>query len=93
LGQRINKDFDINLYKLLDASEMIKKISPVETGVDTISIMMGVSGIFSAFKNRIKAVAKEFDVDERDIILELEKKKAIGGQAMYLDDHYIREKK
>jgi 4-hydroxy 2-oxovalerate aldolase len=42
--------------------------------------MTGVAGIFSAFKNRIRAVAKEFDVDERDIILELEKKKAIGGQ-------------
>ncbi|MDR0617755.1 MAG: 4-hydroxy-2-oxovalerate aldolase, partial [Endomicrobium sp.] len=78
--KRVEKDFDINLYKLLDASEMIKKISPLETGVDTISIMMGVAGIFSAFKNKIRAVAKEFGVDERDIILELEKKKAIGGQ-------------
>ena len=78
--KRVEKHFDVNLYKLLDASEMIKKIAPLETGVDTISIMMGVAGIFSAFKNRIRAVAKEFDVDERDIILELEKKKAIGGQ-------------
>jgi 4-hydroxy 2-oxovalerate aldolase len=78
--KRIEKDFDINLYKLLDASEMIKNIAPLETGVDTISIMMGVAGIFSAFKNRIRAVAKKSDVDERDIILELEKKKAIGGQ-------------
>ena len=39
-----------------------------------------MSGVFSSFKTQVIAAAKEFNVDPRDIFVELGKRKVVGGQ-------------
>ena len=44
------------------------------------SLIMGYSGVYSSFLLHTKAAAEKFGVDERDILVELGKMKAVGGQ-------------
>lgn len=73
-------DLDINLYKLFDVSE--KVIAPLMgyAGLSDISIVSGMSGVFSAFNPHVINASKEFDVDPRDIFVELGKRKVVAGQ-------------
>lgn len=70
-----------NLYKMLDTSEFVMpSIMGREMGQDALSIISGMSGVFSSFKIHVQKAAKEFNVDPRDIFIELGRRKAVGGQ-------------
>lgn len=83
LGALLKKegyDLDIDLYKLLDVSEDI--IEPIANGqgLTDIGIISGMAGVFSAFRPHVLNAAKEFDLDPRDIFIELGKRKVVAGQ-------------
>ena len=44
------------------------------------SIISGLTGVVSVFSKPVKAAAKDFKVDTKDIYLELGRRKAIAGQ-------------
>lgn len=73
---------DIDLYKIMDISEEI--IKPLwnynDKGIDDISIVNGMAGTFSAFKNHVLRVAEEFQIDPRDVLMELGRRKVVAGQ-------------
>jgi 4-hydroxy 2-oxovalerate aldolase len=72
---------NLNLYQLYDVSEhLIKPMMPEDKGLSDISIVSGMSGVFSAFKIPVQTAAREFNVDPRDIFVELGKRKVVGGQ-------------
>lgn len=72
---------DVDLYRVLDTSEnIIKPISVGDKGQEAISIISGMSGVFSAFKVQVLRAAESFNVDPRDIFIELGKRKAVAGQ-------------
>ena len=69
----------VDLYKVLDASEMVvKELS--KSGLSDMSIISGMSGVFSSFVTQVKKAADRFGVDPRDIFVELGKRKVVGGQ-------------
>lgn len=71
----------IDFYRMLDASEQVMpRIMEKDMGQDPISIVSGQAGVFSAFKIHVLKAAKEFEVDPRDILVELGRRKAVGGQ-------------
>lgn len=71
----------IDWYAMLDASEeVVKGFSSNDKGIDDISVVSGVAGVFSAFKVHVLRAAKEFNVDARDIFMELGERKAMAGQ-------------
>lgn len=70
-----------NLYKILDTSESVMPtIMPDNMGVQPISIVSGMSGVFSSFKTQVLKAAQEYNVDPRDIFVELGKRRAVAGQ-------------
>lgn len=73
-----------DLFKTMDASEKVLKPIAQQYGVTMSGIqdalMLGYSGVYSSFMLHSKRAAKRFDVDYRDIIVELGKRKAVGGQ-------------
>lgn len=81
LLQKENIPADVDLYRLLDGANMIadKLIEP-STGLSDISIVSGIAGVFSSFATQVKHCAEEFDVDARDIFLELGRRKVVAGQ-------------
>lgn len=79
--QRMGYETGVDLYKLLDASdlaenELMKEI-PV---IRSISIVSGMAGVFSGFVKPVQRIAQEFNVDPRDIFVELGRRKIIAGQ-------------
>lgn len=77
LGYETNIDF----YKLLDASEMASK-KMVETipTIDSVSIISGLSGVFSGFKKQVERVSSEYGIDPRDLFFALGKRGVVAGQ-------------
>ncbi|MEK7629865.1 MAG: 4-hydroxy-2-oxovalerate aldolase [Patescibacteria group bacterium] len=81
LMQKAGIDTGVELYKLLDAGEeIIKPIMKTLQGIDPISIVSGLAGVFSGFTPHVKKAAEEFGVDARDIFMELGKRKVVAGQ-------------
>ena len=76
-GYAINQ----NLYTMMDTSEnIVKKIMNEDRALTDLSIISGMSGVFSSFKTQVLTAAKNFNVDPRDIFIELGKRKVVGGQ-------------
>lgn len=83
LGALLKKegyDLDMDLYRLFDVSEDVIRPLANGQGLSDIGIISGIAGVFSAFKPHVLNAAKEFDVDPRDIFVELGKRKVVAGQ-------------
>lgn len=71
----------IDLYKVLDAAEVVEEhILEVLPSIKGISIVSGLSGVFSGFSKHVMRVSKEYNVDPRDVFFELGKRKVVAGQ-------------
>lgn len=81
LMRKSGMPIDIDLYKLLDVSEgVVSKMMVQPQEITSLSIVSGLAGVFSGFAPHVKNAAKRFNVDPRDIFLELGKLKVVGGQ-------------
>jgi 4-hydroxy 2-oxovalerate aldolase len=84
---RLGIDVGIDLYKIMDlAEEVVGPILPGSQEIRKGSLAMGYAGVYSSFLLHAERAAKRFNLDSRDILLELGKRKAVGGQEdMILD--------
>ncbi|KIM09163.1 MAG: hypothetical protein KU28_00535 [Sulfurovum sp. PC08-66] len=81
LSQRVDFQIETNLYGVLDLSEFVESnliIDPIE--ISSLSIISGLSGVFSGFSKHVKRIANEIGVDARDIFVELGNRKVVAGQ-------------
>jgi 4-hydroxy 2-oxovalerate aldolase len=51
-----------------------------DKGLSDLSIVSGMSGVFSAFKTQVQRASKKFNVNGRDIFRELGNRKVVAGQ-------------
>lgn len=71
----------VDLYKIMDLSENIMPtLMKKDMGISPLSLISGMSGVFSAFAPHVKRAAERFHVDSRDIFIELGKRRVVGGQ-------------
>lgn len=73
----------LDLYKLMDNSDLVAKIMKEHNHIQEISsssLASGLAGIFSGFKDHALKAAKDYNVDVRDIFKELGKRGAVAGQ-------------
>lgn len=72
---------DINLFKMMDVAEdiIVNRLN-YKKGLDQLTIVSGLAGVFSAFKNKVYEAAKIYNVDPREIFIELGKRKVVAGQ-------------
>lgn len=71
----------IDLYKVLDAGDIAEK-QLVETlpTISSVSIVSGLSGVFSGYVKHVNRIAAEYKLDPRDIFFELGRRKVVAGQ-------------
>ncbi|TDF92552.1 4-hydroxy-2-oxovalerate aldolase [Paenibacillus piri] len=85
--QRMDMHLGIDLYKLMDLAEEV--VAPIMHRVPEInkgSLSMGYAGVYSSFLLHAERAGKRFGIDPRDILMELGRRKAVGGQEdMILD--------
>jgi len=83
--ERMGYKTGINFYKCLDAGDIAEKelMKEIPT-IKSTSIVSGLSGVFSGFLRPVNRIAKEFNLDPRDIFFELGRRKVIAGQEDYI---------
>ena len=70
-----------DLYRLLEAVRVAQKSLVAQPPTaDEASIVGGLAGVFSGFKQKVLAAAEQHDIDARDLLFELGRKKAVAGQ-------------
>lgn len=78
---RLGNQTGVELYPIMDvANDVVAKLMPRPQEVTKASLIMGYSGVYSSFLLFAQEAAKKFNVDERDILVELGKMQAVGGQ-------------
>jgi 4-hydroxy 2-oxovalerate aldolase len=78
---RLGIETGIDLYKILDAADIAEKeFNPIAAYISPMSIVSGLSGVFSGFAKPVAQAAKEYNVDGRDIFFGLGKRNAVAGQ-------------
>ena len=71
----------INLWKIMDVAEdVVRPIMQKPVRIGKVSLTMGYAGVYSSFLLHADKAAQQFGVDARDILVEIGKRKAVGGQ-------------
>lgn len=84
---RLGYQTGIDFYKMLDASDLAEKeLMPAPPTISSLSIISGLSGVFSGFMKPVSRISKELNLDPRDVFFELGKRKIIAGQEDYIMD-------
>ena len=85
-GYEIGADF----YQLMDiAQEHIDDIMLRPQTIDNGSLMLGYAGVYSSFLLHVYDAVKTYELDPRDIMVELGKRGMVGGQEdMIIDVAY-----
>lgn len=81
---RMGIEHNADLYKTIDASSRalvpILQSKGINPQVNLDAMMIGYAGVYSSFLLHAKKAAIRFNVDVRDILLELGRRNAVGGQ-------------
>jgi 4-hydroxy 2-oxovalerate aldolase len=71
----------LRLYRVLDAAELASELFAGKLPKDdSVTIISGLCGVFSGFAKPVKRIAEQYQLDPRDILAELGRRKAVGGQ-------------
>jgi 4-hydroxy 2-oxovalerate aldolase len=88
--KRMDMDTGLDFYGLMDiAKDVMPGIIQRPQTIDTGSLMLGYAGVYSSFLLHVYNAAEKFGLDARDILVELGRRKMIGGQEdMIVDVSY-----
>jgi 4-hydroxy 2-oxovalerate aldolase len=79
--QKLGYQTGIDLYKMLEASDLAaKELMKTVPSIKPISVVSGLSGVFSGFAKHVERVATQYGVDPRDVFFELGRRKVVAGQ-------------
>ncbi|KAA8674088.1 4-hydroxy-2-oxovalerate aldolase [Clostridium sp. HV4-5-A1G] len=95
LLQKLGYETGVDFYKIMDVAEdIVEPIMKRPQVVRNAPLMLGYSGVYSSFLLHTYNAAKRFNLDPRDILVELGKRKMVGGQEdMIIDVAYELSKK
>jgi 4-hydroxy 2-oxovalerate aldolase len=78
---RLGISTGVDLYKMMDlAEDIVAPILTVPQEITRNSLVLGYAGVYSSFALHAQRAAKRFNIDARDVLVELGKRKVVGGQ-------------
>jgi len=79
--QRKSINAGLDFYGLMDLAEhVIEPIMPRPLTINTASLMLGYAGVYSSFLLHVYSAGEKFNVEPRDILVELGRRGMVGGQ-------------
>ncbi len=83
--KKYGSDINADLFATMDAASkvlvpLIHNKGKTFPSHEANSLIMGYAGVYSSFMLHARKAAERFDVDVRDVLVELGRRKAIGGQ-------------
>jgi 4-hydroxy 2-oxovalerate aldolase len=79
--EKLGVEVNAQTFPMLDvAEEVVRPIMDRPQVVDRGSLILGYAGVYSSFLLHAERAAERFDVSTKDILVEVGKRKAVGGQ-------------
>ncbi|MBL90636.1 MAG: 4-hydroxy-2-oxovalerate aldolase [Myxococcales bacterium] len=78
---RMGIETGVGLYPLMDCADtLVRPLQQRPVQTDGNALMLGFAGVYSSFLLHTEKASRQFGVDSRDILMELGRRKMVGGQ-------------
>jgi 4-hydroxy-2-oxovalerate/4-hydroxy-2-oxohexanoate aldolase len=85
--QRMGIEHGVDLYKLMDVAEdLVVPMMDTPVRIDRDALILGYAGVYSSFLLFAQRAAAKYGLSSRDILVELGKRKTVGGQEDMIED-------
>ncbi len=77
----------VDLYKVMDVAEdLVVPMMDTPVRIDRDALILGYAGVYSSFLLFAKRAAENYGLSSRDILVEMGRRKTVGGQEDMIED-------
>jgi 4-hydroxy-2-oxovalerate/4-hydroxy-2-oxohexanoate aldolase len=84
---RLGADHGVDLYRVMDVAEdLVLPLMDQPVRIDRDALILGYAGVYSSFLLFAKRAGAKYGVSSRDILVEMGRRKTVGGQEDLIED-------
>jgi 4-hydroxy-2-oxovalerate/4-hydroxy-2-oxohexanoate aldolase len=84
---RMGVQHGVDLYRVMDVAEdLVVPMMDAPVRIDRDALILGYAGVYSSFLLFAKRAAERYGVSSRDILVEMGRRKTVGGQEDMIED-------